>query len=86
MLAWFIYETILTKDEFDQIENGDHRLYVWGVMTYRDAFKTKRQTEFNFSVGGPSFVRFMNDARRGHKKLNQPEYVSIYGPGHGRAT
>jgi hypothetical protein len=28
------------------MEEGDHRLYVWGFMTYQDAFRKRRKTQF----------------------------------------
>jgi hypothetical protein len=83
--AWFHHENVLTHDEYKEMESGNTRLYVWGLMTYRDAFRKRRETQFNFSIGGPDFVKTMQNRRAGKKEAG-PGYVFIHGPRHGYAS
>ena len=75
----------MTEEEFDQMETETYRLYVWGVMTYKDAFRRRRETQFNFSIGGVDFVKTMRNQRAGKKEAG-PGYVFIHGPRHNYAT
>lgn len=59
----------------DQINNGSHRLYVGGVVSYEDAFAIKRTTKFLVSAGGNQFRKAFADAAYLQRKL--PEGADI---------
>lgn len=56
------FDSLLTADEIAEIEKGDKRFHIWGVMSYRDAFQHMHTTRFSFSFGGPDFANSMKKA------------------------
>jgi hypothetical protein len=85
MTAWFNNERAFTDTEYDAIEAGTHRIYVWGVMYYKDAYRGARTTVFNVSVGGPNFKETMRQIRSG-KSNPGPGYIWVKGPKDSQAT
>lgn len=51
-------EKKLSSESFKQIRIGDAtRLYLWGVVSYVDAFGERRETKFRLMHGGPESKR-----------------------------
>lgn len=47
----------MTFDEWAQITNGSHRVYLAGAVFYTDVFGIERKTKFAAFIGGPEYQR-----------------------------
>jgi hypothetical protein len=72
------FKRTATASEVTDVEAGVKRLYVWGTLSYRDAFGKQRTTGFAFSAGGAAFAQ----TQRGTLSAWQWEL----GPHHNQAT
>jgi hypothetical protein len=59
LAANFIAPRTFTPEEMGGVLHGTHRIFLWGTMSYRDAFKELRWTRFSASVGGDDFRAVM---------------------------
>lgn len=73
------YGRALADAEATDIETGNKRFYIQGVMTYRDAFQRLRTTKFSFSFGGVDFANSM-------KKISGATWNWEHGQYHNDAT
>ena len=85
MAAWFHNDRPFTEEEYDGVEDCTRNIHIWGVMSYRDAFKHRRTTLFNVILGGPNFVETMRQIRA-HRERPGPGYIWVSGPKHNQAT
>jgi hypothetical protein len=49
-------DTVLTPQTFFEITQGTKRLYLVGVINYRDAFGVPHVTEYRFEFGGARLI------------------------------
>jgi hypothetical protein len=76
----FFSAQTFTQNQLLSVEAGTHRFYIWGVMSYVDSFKKRRQTQLSMSVGGPDFAVHMNAVRAHHP--TPPGFRWVYGERH----
>jgi hypothetical protein len=55
--GWFNRGVPVTATEVAGVAAYTHKIHIWGVTTYRDAFQKTRETKFSASVGGANFVQ-----------------------------
>jgi hypothetical protein len=82
--GWFYGGGPLTAAEVASVAARTHRIHVWGVTTYRDAFHKERTTKFSASAGGQNFVQSQLLAQSGN--FNGPHWNWEYGTEHNQAT
>jgi hypothetical protein len=73
-----------TREETNDVGNGTRRFHFWGIATYRDAFKKRRTTKFNASMGGPDFAEHLGAARG--RYVTPPNFRWVWEDGHNEAT
>lgn len=85
VLGWFHHSVVLSQVQFTEVENNKAVIYCWGTVTYRDAFKKRRETKFSLYVGGPNFIATQKNIRAGQKAPG-PGYLWQFGQNHNKAT
>lgn len=83
MISWFNNDRILSSDEVRDIENDTDRFYIWGKITYRDAFGKLRHTNFSASAGGAQFAKSVRATQSGAK---DPGFRWQFGSKHNHAS
>jgi hypothetical protein len=63
--TWFNHPRPLTVAEVAAVSNNSHRIHVWGIAYYRDAFGRSQKTKFSASVGGPAFATAQRNVQAG---------------------
>jgi hypothetical protein len=81
MTTWFIFDRLLTTEEFQAVEAGTKRIHLWGTTFYKTAFKRRCHTKFRASVGGADFVANLRAMRR--KQEERPSFNWTWEAGHG---
>jgi hypothetical protein len=79
----FNHIRLLTAAEEASVTAGTHKIYVWGVTEYHDAFGNPHKTIFNASVGGAEFAQSQKDYQAG--RAGGP-WDWEFGPSHNKAT
>jgi hypothetical protein len=54
--VWFNHARLLTVREVAAVSANTNRIWIWGITTYRDAFRKIRTTKFCASAGGQNFA------------------------------
>jgi hypothetical protein len=81
----FFFHRPLTTDQIRDVESGTQRIYIWGTVIYRLAFRKfrARQTWFFASVGGPQFAAAITARLQG---TPMPNYSWEFGQRHNDST
>jgi len=82
--GWFNRGIPVTAEEIAAVTAYTHKIHVWGVTTYQDAFHKIRETKFSASAGGSNFVEAQRLAASG--KLNGPPWNWDYESEHNQST
>jgi len=64
MTVWFTSEVMVTDEDRDEIKKGKKRLYVFGIVNYRDVFKWRRITRISASAGADFVLNLADDKVR----------------------
>ena len=83
-IGWFNAGTASTAAEVASVAAYTHKIHIWGVTTYLDAFKNIRETKFSASVGGQNFVQAQLLGQSGN--FNGPPWNWEYESEHNDAT
>jgi hypothetical protein len=75
----FFDSKVFSPQEAGDVISGKKLIFVWGTITYKDAFNRQWETDFSAHVGGPEFAAWV----RGDTK-KMPRWT--YGKRHNRAT
>jgi hypothetical protein len=59
LTANLVAKRIFTSQEVADVLSGVQRIFLWGTVHYRDAFKRRRYTRFSASVGGADFAAWL---------------------------
>jgi hypothetical protein len=81
-LPFRIFAERPTAAQIAAVETNTERFYVWGVITYEDAFRRTRTTKLSFSFGGQDFAADMRNPTPNHVHSWHWEY----GLDHNEAT
>lgn len=81
--TYFMAPNVFTSQEVTDVEQGIRRIFIWGTITYRDAFKKTRYTRFSASAGGPDFATWVRGQRPGQPT---PRFRWSFGDHHNEAT
>jgi len=82
--AWFNRGVPLTAADVAMVQASTHKIHIWGVTTYLDAFQRTQTTKFSAGVGGPDFVQSQLLAQSGN--LNGPPWIWEFESEHNHAT
>jgi len=50
-------EVIMSDELIREVERGDSIIYVWGLVTYTDAFQQQHWTKFRYKITGEPFLK-----------------------------